>query len=152
MFALAAVPLVLIGAVASACSATTDHRFATAAPNQPAYVVVVPMVARDGGPNSYLLSGSVVAGPTCPVERVPPDPRCAPRPVAGAVILVVDSEGNQIALATSDAQGGFELWLDTGTYTLIPQPVPGLLGTAPEQTITISRPTSVLFTYDTGIR
>src|SRR5664280_2442019 len=42
-------------------------------------------VPATGGP---WIIGTATAGPVCPVERYPPDPACAPRPVAGATITV----------------------------------------------------------------
>jgi hypothetical protein len=99
------------------------------------------------------LTGSVVAGPTCPVVTEPPQPGCNARPVNGAVVLVLDSAGAQVARATSAADGSFAIELPPGRYRLVPQPVDGLMGTAPEQEITIG-PSSetVTISYDTGIR
>ena len=42
------------------------------------------------------IRGVALAGPVCPVETVPPDPNCAARPVAGAVILVRDGSGSEV--------------------------------------------------------
>ncbi len=108
-----------------------------------------PSVERTG------VVGRVTAGPVCPVERVPPDPACAPRPVAGAVLVVSDPSGREVTRATSDAQGGFSIALPPGRYTLTPQPVEGLLGTAPPVEVTIvagGPPVSLEIQYDTGIR
>ena len=102
------------------------------------------------------VAGFVLAGPVCPVERVPPDPACAPRAVAGAVLVVRDAAGGEVARTTSSQDGSYRIDLPPGTYTLQPQPVAGLLG----------RPASIPFavpaggseavrldvTYDTGIR
>ncbi len=99
--------------------------------------------------------GRVTAGPVCPVERVPPDPACAPRPVAGAVLVVSDPSGREVARATSDANGGFSIALPSGRYVLAPQPVEGLLGTVPPVEVTITAggpPASLEIQYDTGIR
>jgi hypothetical protein len=99
------------------------------------------------------LSGQVVAGPTCPVVTEPPQSGCAERPVSGAVLLVLDAAGREVGRLTSGADGAFELRLAPGRYRLVPQPVQGLMGTAPEQDITLdgsSPPLTV--TYDTGIR
>jgi len=99
--------------------------------------------------------GRVTAGPVCPVERIPPDPACAPRPVAGAVLVVSDPFGHEVARATSDASGGFSIALPPGRYLLTPQPVEGLLGTAPPVEVTITTggpPASLEIEYDTGIR
>lgn len=98
--------------------------------------------------------GRVVAGPTCPVQRLPPDPACADRPVAGAVLVVTDAGGTEVGRATSDANGEFAIPLPPGSYVLTPQPVAGLMGTArPIQfTATAGSPADLDVTYDTGIR
>ena len=48
-----------------------------------------PAISPAGGPPG--VTGTVTAGPVCPVETVPPKPECAPRPVAGAVIVATDA-------------------------------------------------------------
>jgi hypothetical protein len=101
------------------------------------------------------VSGRVTAGPTCPVERFPPDPACAPRAVAGAVLVVTDDSGREVARATSDANGDFAIALSPGGYVLTPQPVAGIMGTAAPQPFTIASAGSSVtldVEYDTGIR
>lgn len=100
-------------------------------------------------------SGIVLAGPTCPVVRDPPDPACEDRPVAGAEIVAVDAQGQEVARASSDAEGRFSLALPAGEYQLVPQPVEGLLGTAsPTEIVVVDgaplEPVTIV--YDTGIR
>ena len=104
---------------------------------------------------SYPVGGRAVAGPVCPVERIPPDPACAPRPVVGAVIVITASDGHEVARATTDTDGRWTVPLAAGTYTLTPQAVSGLLGSAPPLHFTVSAagPSVGLdVTYDTGIR
>lgn len=105
---------------------------------------------------TYAVAGHVVAGPTCPVEPASPLPgQCAPRPVAGAALVITDAAGNVVARLTAAAYGAFSVQLAGGTYTLTPQPVPGLMGTAPAVSFTVSasdRPTDLRVEYDTGIR
>jgi hypothetical protein len=99
------------------------------------------------------LHGQVVAGPTCPVVTEPPQPSCNARPVAGAVLVVLDVSGHEVGRVTSGADGSFSLSLAPGNYRLQPQPVRGLMGTAPEQDVTVDGSAStVTITYDTGIR
>jgi hypothetical protein len=65
----------------------------------------------------------VLAGPTCPVERIPPDPRCADRPVSGAEIIFVSDAGDSVGDALSDADnqglvgGSGESGVVTGSST-----------------------------------
>jgi hypothetical protein len=110
--------------------------------------------APAGGP-SYPVGGRAVAGPVCPVERIPPDPACAPRPVVGAVLVIAASDGHEVARATTDTDGRWTVTLAAGTYTLTPQAVSGLLGRAPALQFTVSTTGSSIgldVTYDTGIR
>jgi hypothetical protein len=99
------------------------------------------------------VGGQVTAGPTCPVER-PNDPKCAPRPVAGAVLAVKDAGGSEISRFTTDGSGLFRIALPPGAYTVEPQPVAGLMGTPAPQPVTVApgRLTGVDIAYDTGIR
>ena len=55
---------------------------------------------------------------------------------------------------TTGADGRFTVALPPGTYRLQPQPVEGLMGTAPEVIFTVSsgEPADVTVSYDTGIR
>ena len=99
------------------------------------------------------VAGRVTAGPTCPVER-PGDPACAPRIVAGAVLLVTGPGGAEVAKATTDATGAFRVGLGPGDYVLVPQPVEGLMGTAAAAPFTVvdGSLTPLDVSYDTGIR
>jgi hypothetical protein len=106
---------------------------------------------RGAGPG---ISVTALAGPVCPVETDPPDPDCAPRPVANATIVIRNEGGTEMARLTTDAAGEAWVELPAGAYVLEPQPVEGLLGTAPttEVTVEADRMTAVQVDYDTGIR
>jgi hypothetical protein len=97
----------------------------------------------------------VQAGPVCPVERIPPDPACADRSVAGAEMVVTDASGQRIASGRSNASGDLTVSLAPGSYTLTPQPVSGVMGTAAPMGITVvagASPAAIVVIYDTGIR
>jgi hypothetical protein len=100
------------------------------------------------------LGGSATAGPVCPVEKVPPDPACAARPVVGATLVVRDGSGREIARATTGPDGTFFVTVPAGTYVVEPQAVQGLMGTAPPQDVTVAAGATATMTvvYDTGIR
>ncbi len=102
------------------------------------------------------LTGRATAGPVCPVERVPPDPNCAPRPVAGAVLAIVTVAGAEVGQARTAADGSFAFDVPEGDYTLVPQPVEGLMGTAPPIPFSARlggpQPAPFDVQYDTGIR
>jgi hypothetical protein len=99
------------------------------------------------------VGGRVAAGPTCPVER-PGDPACSPRSVAGAVLVVTGAGGAEVARVTTDASGLFRVGLQPGDYTLVPQSVEGLMGTAAPMPFTVSDGSETFLdvSYDTGIR
>lgn len=120
-------------------------------------LTVVFLAACAVGPNPtgplYLVSGLVVAGPTCPVETDPPQPGCEARPVEGAVLVITDDGGNEVSRATTDSAGAFDFKVGEGTYTLTPQPVSSLMGTAEAMTFTVSSDMELdPIVYDTGIR
>ena len=102
----------------------------------------------------YAVSGYAHAGPTCPVEQDPPDPACDDRPVAGAVLIVRTTAGEVVTEITTASDGTFTVTLPPGSYTLEPQPVEDLMGTASEQQLlVVDTPlTGNDLAYDTGIR
>jgi len=118
------------------------------------------LLAACGAPSSsaptYTVAGRALDGPTCPVEPASPTPGvCEPRAVAGAVLVVSDPAGHEIERMTTGGDGSFTLELAAGNYRLTPQPVTGLLGTAPVIDFTITgtaRPADLHVEYDTGIR
>ena len=100
------------------------------------------------------LTITAAAGPTCPVETIPPDPACAPRPVAGATILITAGDGTIVARVVTEADGTASVALHPGTYAVEPQPAAGVMGTAATQEVKVvnGTMTPVLLAYDTGIR
>jgi hypothetical protein len=113
-----------------------------------------PFTSPAGGPP--IVAGTVTAGPVCPVEKSPPDPQCAPRPVAGAVIVATDLAGDEVGRAVSGADGSYELVVtEGGTVLVTGQPVDGLMGAPTPVTLTLTFPSEherIDLQYDTGIR
>ena len=99
------------------------------------------------------VEGVVSAGPTCPVER-PGDSACQPRAVDGAVLVITDAGGSEVLRVTTDASGLFGVAIKPGDYTLTPQPVEGLMGTAAPVSFTVTNGSETYLEvgYDTGIR
>lgn len=97
---------------------------------------------------------TAVAGPVCPVETIPPEPECAPRPVPGAVVVVRDVAGDEVTLVTLDAGGFAFVELPAGSYSLEAEGVPELMGTPAAQSVTVIDGLAMPITlqYDTGIR
>jgi hypothetical protein len=106
-------------------------------------------------PDATGVHGTVTAGPTCPVERDPPDPDCAARPVVGAVLVFTDADGTEVARATSAAGGTFTVGLAPGAYRVTAEPVEGLMGTPAPMDVEVEAGgpmTELQVSYDTGIR
>jgi hypothetical protein len=111
-------------------------------------------IPAEGGP---WIVGRAVAGPTCPVVQNPPDPACVDRPVAGAVIVIRDGSGAEVARATTAADGTFLAAVPGGgTFAVEAQPVDGLMGTPSAFIVEVGDAPSAwvatVVPYDTGIR
>jgi hypothetical protein len=92
----------------------------------------------------------VSAGPACPVETVPPDPKCAPHAVKQAVIVLDGPERISV-----DVRGGVAtVDIPAGTYRVVAKPVSGLMGTPQPTMVTVvaGHTTPLRLSYDTGIR
>ena len=114
----------------------------------------VPVEPPSGGDGPASLNVMLTAGPTCPVEQIPPDPNCAPRAVDGAAVVVYDSTGNEVAREVTDADGLVSVDIPGGAYFVEVEPVTGLMGTPDAQAFAFvgGDQIELLFAYDTGIR
>ena len=110
--------------------------------------------AGGGGSIQTGLHITAVAGPTCPVETVPPDPACAPRPVPGVSVAIFDDAGNEKGALVLDAAGEGFLAVERGTYIVNGQGAAGLMNGPEAQRVEVEdgRVTDVELMYDTGIR
>ena len=120
-------------------------------------VVALSAIACGGGSPTPVVSGSgiagrALAGPICPVE-LPGDPACAPRAVAGALVIVRGVDGAEVATAQTADDGSFKVSVPPGRYTLEGAPVEGLMGNPTAVEIEVGDGvTTVVLRYDTGIR
>jgi len=64
------------------------------------------------------VEGLVTTSPTCPVERIPPDPQCAPRPYTTSIEIWKDDQLNIVKTIESDSSGAFKTTLLPGSYGL----------------------------------
>jgi hypothetical protein len=70
-----------------------------------------------GPPAGTGVQGTVFLGPTCPVQRDPPDPQCADRPYAADLALTTP-DGRLAKTFSSDANGTFRVDVEPGTYII----------------------------------
>ncbi len=101
--------------------------------------------------------GTVAFSPTCPVERVPPDPACAPKPGA-AHIQLLRADGTVAAEGDAGSDGQFLIDVAPGSYSVrATPPTPLTIGRGctadPAQlTVTQGAVNSTAVSCDTGIR
>jgi hypothetical protein len=107
----------------------------------------VPPPAKTSGINGY-----IHMGPTCPVEKMPPDPNCADKPYTNAEILAANSAGKQY-LGKTDSAGNFSLIVPAGTYNVEVVSVNMFPRCLEQQAIVIANNfVSLNISCDTGIR
>lgn len=105
-----------------------------------------------GNSNTSGINGYIHMGPTCPVERIPPDPNCADKPYANATITAANTAGKKYN-AKTDASGNFKMTVPPGSYSVAVAPV-NILPRC-EKIETVVSPdkfTRVDISCDTGIR
>jgi hypothetical protein len=102
------------------------------------------------------ISGRVTSSPTCPVERYPPDPRCAPRGFKAQIRVRRASDRHLVKTITTRSDGRFSLLLRRGRYLVGARPAAG--GSLPRcpsakaVRVTSGRMTRVAISCDSGIR
>lgn len=99
------------------------------------------------------IQGTITIGPTCPVERIPPDPACADKAYQATVKIETADGSKQISQFTANADGKFKVNLNPGDYLLVPQSG----GAYPRaQTVAVrvlnDQYSTVIITFDSGIR
>ena len=69
---------------------------------------------------SGIATGHVLLGPTCPVQRIPPDPGCADKPYQTTVQAVAANSvsGAPFATTATDKNGAYKITLPPGEYAL----------------------------------
>lgn len=102
-------------------------------------------------PADSSLSGTVTAGPACPVEQA--GTPCPDRPVGGAIVELLGA-GDKVVLNTvTDATGTFRVRAPAGSYTVRATNTGGLTSQATESvTLTPGRAATVALVVDSGIR
>jgi hypothetical protein len=110
-------------------------------------------VASSGASGAPGITGRVVIGPTCPVQRAG-DHACDDRPYPTTVVVLTPEGSREVGRVDTDAMGAFSIALDPGDYlvsalvggNLLPRgnPVPATVGPAGVTNVTIA--------LDRGIR
>ena len=97
--------------------------------------------------------GTISLGPTCPVMREPPDPACADKPYATAIVAYREGVSTPYLIGNSDSTGKFSLPLPTGKFTLQAGGPSSLPRCAPVTVSVIKNAwTTMNISCDTGIR
>lgn len=64
------------------------------------------------------ITGMILLGPTCPVERIPPDPSCADKPYQATLAVTTPDGSTVLQTFSSDANGKFSVMLQPGEYAI----------------------------------
>jgi hypothetical protein len=100
--------------------------------------------------------GTVTKGPSCPVEREPPDPGCAPQGFTAKVSIFRLSDRKLVKRLYTDADGRFKARLRPGRYGVRARSATGgLFPRCPgpvKVRVRSGRYTRVAIECDTGIR
>lgn len=112
-------------------------------------IITSTTVTTDG-----IVVGQVLLGPTCPVERIPPDPNCAAKPYATTVGISKNIE-TPLAFKTigSNASGTFSVSLPAGEYLFYPQTTSSYPRCGQQLVnVVAGKMNNVIINCDTGIR
>jgi hypothetical protein len=103
------------------------------------------------GPTSGIF-GVATIGPTCPVERNPPDPACADRPYQGELAVTSPDGASVVERFSSGSDGNFSVSVGPGEYAIrSAQPRPAC-SSATTLTVHPGAWTMANVTCDSGIR
>ncbi len=106
-------------------------------------------------PKTGTISGTVTTSPTCPVERIPPEPNCAPKPYATAIKIRAEGAVAVIKTIQSNSSGAFSASLPIGSYELEAVTPNNAIFPRCEKTIVAvkaDKTTTANISCDTGIR
>ena len=137
-------------------SGVVDLMATSSLPGVPAYIVhfsVGSTTTPRSSSGKGAISGTVLLGPTCPVEHNPPYPQCAPRPYRTTVAVYQGADASVFASTQSSANGSFILALPPGKYLLRAGGVSYFPRCSPVQvSVATDKTANVTITCDTGIR
>lgn len=68
--------------------------------------------------NTGVITGLVTLSPICPVERMPPEPQCAPKPYQTKIEVFSSGSSKLVKSTQTGSDGRFTLALPFGDYTI----------------------------------
>lgn len=150
-----------LGTVNNQTITESGYVFALQSATETTATITVNLVKIEQTTNNSGISGYVHVGPTCPVERMPPDPmptgrqaNCVDKPFS-VTIQIYSPDMSLQKSVTSDAAGHFEISLPVGEYVLRP-PQGTNIGShcVVETRVTVNKDavTNVDIACDSGIR
>lgn len=98
------------GGVSASQSQVTNPSSQSTAPAPPT------QAAGSGNADQGTLNGTVVSGPSCPIETS--DYPCPPKPVPNRQVMIETPDGTIASTPTTDNEGRFSVNLAPGTYVL----------------------------------
>ena len=101
------------------------------------------------------IQGKVLLGPTCPVERIPPEPQCADKLFQTNLALTTLNGAQIVKLFSSDASGAFRVSVAPGTYLVRSAPGSPVMPTCSKSEPVVVKPgffTEMIIQCDSGIR
>ena len=101
------------------------------------------------------ISGMVLLGPTCPVISDPPDPECADKPYATALVVTTSDQTSVIKAFRSDETGRFSVQVAPGEYSIRSEAASNVLPFCSSNgniKVNINAHTETTVSCDTGIR
>lgn len=102
-------------------TAVAPQKISTVTTKASDYVFTFEIAKRSSAPASSGVQGTITLGPTCPVERTPPDPACADKPYSTTVTARAVGSNAVVATTKSATDGSFKIDLAPGAYTLTAQ-------------------------------
>lgn len=141
---------IFLGTVNGQSASVNGYTFSLQSATERTATVVVSRTS--GGSGASGITGYVHIGPTCPVEKDPPDPNCADRPYAVSIEIHYLNE-QFYSIIRSGEDGRFRMALAPSTWIVRPQ-VANVLPACPEQTVRVSAGayTDIDISCDSGIR
>ena len=139
LLALAGMLLALAACAPGGVSASPGQSQVTNPSSQSTAPATPTQAAGSGNADQGTLNGTVVAGPSCPIETS--DYPCPPKPVPNRQVMIETPDGKIAATPTTDSDGRFSVNLAPGTYVVnTPALKRGACGRTPPQ-LCVSRKT-----------